>query len=499
MYAGVDGNKTDPGQPAEAEVVAARRRASTRSTPTRCCAAATASTGRRSTTRRRAPRRATTARSASRRTRSWSQTAGTPTVTLTNPFPNGVAQPTGNTPRRADQPRQQHQLRRPEPHARRACSSTRSTCSASCRQAWRSPSATSAHGRPPAGSAAPNDIAVNINQLDPKYLALGARRSNDAAAEPVLRQPQRAASLVDAGDAARARSCCCRSRSTATSTPVRSPRARAATTPASIELTKRVSARVGRPLQLHLQRAEGQPDRRDQLLLGGQPGLPVNNYNYIASRAGVRRGQQFTTACYDPRAEYALQHARRAAPRHHRADLRAAVRQGQEVGQQQRRRRLRSSAAGRSSSVINLQSGFPLNVQQSDRHAASSAAVHRDGRTWSPASTWRPPGSYDDRLASADHPTATWINPAAFSLAPAGTFGNAPRTITDLRTPGQYNVDARVHEERPLRRHQVGAAQARVLNLLNRPNVRALQGANTFGNANFGQTRSRPGSCASRS
>ena len=44
-------------------------------------------------------------------------------------------------------------------------------------------------------------------------------------------------------------------------------------------------------------------------------------------------------------------------------------------------------------------------------------------------------GGFEDRLASADHPTATWVNPAAFALAPAGTFGNAPRTITDVRTP----------------------------------------------------------------
>ena len=45
--------------------------------------------------RRRARRRATTDRSASRRTRSLSQSRTNP-VTLTNPFPNGVAQPTGN-------------------------------------------------------------------------------------------------------------------------------------------------------------------------------------------------------------------------------------------------------------------------------------------------------------------------------------------------------------------------------------------------------------------
>ncbi len=33
-------------------------------------------------------------------------------------------------------------------------------------------------------------------------------------------------------------------------------------------------------------------------------GVPVNNYNYIASAPACAAGQQFTTACYDPRAEY---------------------------------------------------------------------------------------------------------------------------------------------------------------------------------------------------
>ena len=103
-------------------------------------------------------------------------------------------------------------------------------------------------------------------------------------------------------------------------------------------------------------------------------------------------------------------------------------------------------------------------------------------------------GDYRDRLASADHPTATWINPAAFTLAPAGTFGNAPRTITDLRTPGQYNVDAVVHQEHRLRRHQGRrSSRSEIINLLNRPNVRTLQGANTFGNANFGRTNIQAG------
>ena len=96
-------------------------------------------------------------------------------------------------------------------------------------------------------------------------------------------------------------------------------------------------------------------------------------------------------------------------------------------------------------------------------------------------------GSFEDRLSSADHPTATWLNPAAFSSAPAFTFGNAPRTITELRTPGQYNVDGVF-----LKNFSFGTKQAQLklemLNLFNRPNVRALSGRNNQSNTNFGQT-----------
>ncbi len=34
------------------------------------------------------------------------------------------------------------------------------------------------------------------------------------------------------------------------------------------------------------------------------PALAVNNYNYIASAPACADGQEFTTACYDPSAEY---------------------------------------------------------------------------------------------------------------------------------------------------------------------------------------------------
>ena len=99
-----------------------------------------------------------------------------------------------------------------------------------------------------------------------------------------------------------------------------------------------------------------------------------------------------------------------------------------------------------------------------------------------------PSGGFADRIASADHPSATWLNPAAFSLAPAGTFGNAPRAITDVRGPGWYVVDASFIKNLRFGSRKVAQFKLEALNILNRPNVRTLQGANTFGNANFGQT-----------
>jgi hypothetical protein len=102
-------------------------------------------------------------------------------------------------------------------------------------------------------------------------------------------------------------------------------------------------------------------------------------------------------------------------------------------------------------------------------------------------------GSFEERLASADHPTAMWVNPLAFQLAPAGTFGNAPRTITDVRPPRQANVDLSIIKDVRLGGTKPGQFKLEVINLLNRPNTHTLQTANTFGNSNFGRTNTQAG------
>ena len=104
------------------------------------------------------------------------------------------------------------------------------------------------------------------------------------------------------------------------------------------------------------------------------------------------------------------------------------------------------------------------------------------------------PGNYEDRLASADHPGATWINPAAFSLATFGQFGNTPRTITDLRTPAQYNTDASFMKNFRLGGSKSAQVKIEVLNLFNRPTTRATNGNSTFAPGNsFGQVTQQSG------
>jgi trimeric autotransporter adhesin len=140
------------------------------------------------------------------------------------------------------------------------------------------------------------------------------------------------------------------------------------------------------------------------------------------------------------------------------------------------------------SAAINMQSGFPLFVVQSD-NTGTFGGTQVPNLTGAPFAT---PGSYADRLASADHPTATWISPAAFSTAAPFTFGNAPRTLPDARTPAQYNTDAVFIKEF---RFGSKTAQLKIeeLNLFNRVNVRALRGSGTFGQSNFGQTNVQAG------
>ena len=181
------------------------------------------------------------------------------------------------------------------------------------------------------GIGGSGDTPVNINQLDPAYLALGAAL-NDALPNPFLGNPNVPLSL---------------------STPATLPRSRlllpfpqyrqvnayqvtegrARYNAAVVELSKRATHGLGRTLQLHLQRPQGQLRRRVELLHRRQPGAAGEQLQLPGDRAGVRQRPAVHDRLLRPDVGIRRQRARRAAPRDPRPDRRAAVRQRTEVAQ----------------------------------------------------------------------------------------------------------------------------------------------------------------------
>ena len=333
------------------------------------------------------------------------------------------------------------------------------------------------------------DIGININQLDPKYLALGSAVLDQPLPNPFFGNPNVPSSLSSLSTLPRWRLLL-------PFPQYRQINARQVTEGISrynagvFELTKRVSRGWGGRFSYTYSVLKDNQLGETNFYAAVSPALAVNNYNYLASAPACADGQEFTTACYDPRSEYG--YSMLDVP--HRVILAPVVELPFGVGKKWATSRAADLLVGgwTISAAINLQSGFPINIQQSADSRLGGQNANRPNLA--PGVDLATPGSFEDRLSSADHPTATWVNPAAFRLAPAGTFGDAPRTITDVRTPPQYNVDASfIKNVRLGGGGQVGQLKIEVLNMLNRPNVRTLQGANTFGSANFGQTAIQAG------
>jgi hypothetical protein len=200
---------------------------------------------------------------------------------------------------------------------------------------------------------------------------------------------------------------------------------------------------------------------------------PLNNYNYIPSSTYYNPDADYTTSLLDvphrviiaPIYELPFGKGKKYASNSSAADW---IIGGWTV-----------------SAAINFQSGFPLSVQQSDNTGTFSGVQRPNVASGVDLAT---SGDLAARLASADHPTATWINPAAFTTAAAFTYGNAPRVIADLRTPAIYNVDAVFIKNFRLGGAHSAQVKIEMLNMLNRVQLRSLNGRNTVGNSNFGQT-----------
>jgi len=332
-----------------------------------------------------------------------------------------------------------------------------------------------------------NDAAVNINQLDPKYLALGSALDQQLP-NPFFGNPNVPLSLSRPATLSRARLL----RPFPQYNQVNAFQVTEGVSRYNagvIEWTKRPTHGWGGRVSYTYSVLKDNQWGEDNFYEPVSPTLPMNNYNYIASAPACAAGQQFTTACYDPLAEYG--YGLLDVP--HRVIIAPVVElpfgNGKKWANGSRAADL-IVGGWTLSAAINLQSGFPIQIQQTADSRLGGANMNRPNFSGAPLET---PGGYADRLASADHPTATWVNPGAFTLAPAGTFGNVPRTITDARTPPQYNTDAVFMKNFRLAGSHAAQLKIEMLNLFNRVNTRGLRGANNIGNANFGQITTQAG------
>jgi hypothetical protein len=132
--------------------------------------------------------------------------------------------------------------------------------------------------------------------------------------------------------------------------------------------------------------------------------------------------------------------------------------------------------------VVQMQSGFPLGVSQNVNNTNLLGAGQRPNIV--PGVEQGVPGSITERL-EADPNDNLYLNPNAFSQAPAGTFGNAPRLI-DVYSPWRNSTDLALDKDFGLGGNRRATFRMEVINLFDNPWYAALASINA-GNQQFGR------------
>jgi hypothetical protein len=132
--------------------------------------------------------------------------------------------------------------------------------------------------------------------------------------------------------------------------------------------------------------------------------------------------------------------------------------------------------------VIQMQSGFPLGVSQNVNNTNLLGAGQRPNVV--PGVDQGVPGSITDRL-KANPNDNLYLNPEAFTQAPAGTFGNAPRLL-DVYSPWRNSTDMAVNKDFGIGGSRVATLRVEVINVFDNPWYAALQ-STAAGNQNFGR------------
>lgn len=140
------------------------------------------------------------------------------------------------------------------------------------------------------------------------------------------------------------------------------------------------------------------------------------------------------------------------------------------------------------SSIIAFESGFPISVSNNSNNlAAGFFAMQRPNLTGADPAT---SGDRADRIFTAQN-SGTWLDPAGFSNPGLYQLGTAPRTLEDVRTPHRNNWDFVASKDIRLG----GRARAQIrYEVMNITNTVKTTGPNTsFGGSSFGRITTQRG------
>jgi hypothetical protein len=412
------------------------------------------------------------------------QTTGTPTVSLSNPFPNSLVPPSGNSlglTSGAGTSIAFVDQNRTAPRVQQYSADLQRELPGDMAVTFSYVGARGDH-LPLGGTV---DTPVNINQLDPKYLALGSAVLNQQVANPFFGVAGAGAFATQAtlsrGQLLRPFPQFGNINMLQVSEGVNRYNA------AVIELSKRATHGWGGRFSYTYSVLKDNQIGETNFFSNRGVGTPMNNYNFDANFPGCAPGQDFTSRCFNPLSEYT--YGILDVP--HRVIVAPIVNLPFGKDHKYGKSEIGNALAGGwvASAVFNFQSGFPIGVSQSNSNSNLLGNGQRPNLTGVDLLT---PGDFADRLGSADHPTATWINPAAYTAAPAGTIGNAPRVETDVRTPRIINTDLSVAKNIGLGGSKQAQIKIEIVNLFNRVQLNGLS-STAQGNSAFGVINTQGG------
>ena len=128
------------------------------------------------------------------------------------------------------------------------------------------------------------------------------------------------------------------------------------------------------------------------------------------------------------------------------------------------------------SSIISIESGFPVSVNANTNTTQIFTRMQRVN-----------PGTGDAETSGSDqdrYEPGLWLNSGAFSQPAAFTLGTLPRNLDDVRTPARNNVDFVASKDLRFTGNVRGQIRLEVINMTNSPKVRGpitTLGSSTFG------------------